>query len=69
MNQYLSVLKHILNQPQTFQSNHFRGNAAYYAEAASRLHITCLEGGKNTGRWKITSLGHQFLNVNSQGGL
>lgn len=68
MNNYIAVLKYILNQPQTFQGNHFRGNSSLYAEAASRSHITCLENGTNCGRWKLTSLGHSFLNAYSQGG-
>jgi len=69
MNNYLKVLKHILNHPQTFQSNHFRHNASLYAEASSRGHITCLENGNSTGRWKISTIGHSFLNCYSTGGL
>lgn len=65
MNNYLAVLQYILENPQTFQSNHFRGNAAYYAEAASRGHISCLQQGKNAGRWFITAKGRTFLEVNS----
>lgn len=64
MNNYLSVLQHILNIPQTYQSNHFRGNAGIYAEAASRGHISCMQCGKNIGRWCITSKGRLFLHEN-----
>lgn len=65
MNNYLSVLQYILENPQTFQSNHFRGNASFYAEAASRGHISCIQQGKNAGRWFITATGRTFLEVNS----
>lgn len=61
MNNYLSVLTHIKNRPQTFQSDHFRGNAAMYAEAASRGHISCLQSGRNKGRWTLTAAGSVFL--------
>ena len=65
MNNYLAVLQHIHSNPQTFQSNHFRGNAGYYAEAASRGHITCVVNGKNSGKWHVTSFGLNFLDLMS----
>lgn len=61
MNHYLLMLQHVHANPQTFQSNHFRGNAGYYAEAASRGHISALDNGVNTGMWRITSNGMQFI--------
>ncbi len=63
MNNYLAVLMYIHAQPQTFQSNHFRGNAGYYAEAASRGHITALDNGVNTGMWRITTSGLQIIDT------
>lgn len=63
MNHYLMVLKYIHATPQTFQSNHFRGNAGYYAEAASRGHITALDGGVNTGMWRITATGMNLIEM------
>lgn len=63
MNNYIQVLRHIQYEPQTFQSNHFRGNASFYAEAASRGHISCLDGGRNTGKWRVTSSGAMFLSI------
>lgn len=63
MNNYISVLRHIMAEAQTFQSNHFRGNAAFYAEAASRGHISCLRDGRNAGKWYITMSGHSFVNL------
>lgn len=63
MTHYLAVLRYIHNTPQAFQSNHFRGNAGYYAEAASRGHISALEHGVNKGRWAITASGLTFLTI------
>lgn len=63
MNRYLMVLREIHQNPQTFQSNHFRGNADLYAEAASRGHITCLIDGRNSGKWHISNDGLEFLTV------
>lgn len=61
MNNYLDVLNYIHANPQTFQSNHFRGNSGYYAEAASRGHISCVVNGRNTGRWLVTARGLAFI--------
>lgn len=63
MNNYLQVLKYIHANPQTFQSNHFRGNAGYYAEAASRGHISSMENGINVGKWRITASGLSFVSM------
>lgn len=63
MGNYLNVLNHIHKYPQSFQSNHFRGNSGLYAEAASRGHISALENGRNTGRWHITASGLTFLSI------
>lgn len=64
MNNYLAMLRHIRKEPQSFQGNHFRGNAGLYAEAASRGHITALESGINKGRWMLSDSGLTFLYIN-----
>lgn len=63
MSNYLAMLRHIRKEAQSFQGNHFRGNAGLYAEAASRGHITALEGGVNKGRWMLSEAGLTFLYI------
>lgn len=62
MDQYLAFLDSIKRMPRTFQSNYARNNASLVAEAASRGHVTCLDGkAKSMGTWNITSSGVQLL--------
>lgn len=62
MSDYLKVLLAIKRQPKTFQSNYVRQYADLVAEAASRGHISCLNGeGRNNGAWELTALGVSFL--------
>lgn len=63
MNDYLKVLSHVKNRPQTFQSDFVRNHASLVAEAASRGHISCLNNGRNSGRWNLTLIGHSFLTM------
>ncbi|MGL5583271.1 MAG: hypothetical protein ACRDCE_20285 [Cetobacterium sp.] len=67
MNNYLKVLKHIHANPQCFQSDFVRANAAMVAEAASRGHISCVFDGKNVGRWRITDFGLTFVTIHGVG--
>lgn len=57
MNPYLSVLRHILMNPQAFQSDFSRKNASIIAEASSRGHISAVLNGKARDRWFVTSSG------------
>lgn len=62
MSEYLKVLAAIKGCPKSFQSNYARNNAALFAEAASRGHISCLTvSGRNGGAWEVTSAGVEFL--------
>lgn len=48
--------------PRTYQSNYARNNAMFVAEAASRGHISCLDGrARGMGTWNITHSGTNFL--------
>lgn len=62
MDTYLAFLDSIKRMPRTFQSNYARNNAGLVAEAASRGHVTCLDGkAKSTGVWQITASGVGLL--------
>lgn len=62
MDEYLRVLFAIKMEPKTFKSNYARDNAGLVAEAASRGHLTCLNGaGINSGTWVVTAMGHRLL--------
>lgn len=61
MNKYLSVLRMVLSEVKTLQSDYVRANVFLVAEAASRGHITALSGGKSCNRWFLTLEGHKFL--------
>jgi|GEM_PF-1709227 len=57
MNEYLSVLRHVLLNPQSFQSDFSRKNSATIAEAASRGHVSAVLNNKARDRWFVTSSG------------
>ncbi len=57
MNAYLKVLRHILLNPQSFQSDFSRKHAGLIAEAASRGHISSVIDNKARDRWCVTSTG------------
>lgn len=62
MDEYLKVLYRIKMEPRTFKSNYARDNASEIAEAASRGHLTCLDGcGVNSGVWTVTARGVRLL--------
>jgi hypothetical protein len=62
MDEYLKFLFQIKMEPRTFKSNFARDHASLVAEAASRGHLTCLNGaGINSGLWVLTSRGTRLL--------
>lgn len=62
MDEYLRVLFTMKMEPKTFKSNYARDHASDIAEAASRGHLTCLNGcGINSGVWTVTAKGTRFL--------
>lgn len=61
MNKYLAMLRMVLSEVKTLQSDYVRANVFIVAEAASRGHITSLSGGKSFNRWFLTLEGHKFL--------
>lgn len=62
MDKYLAFLEEIKRMPRTYQSNYARNNALYVAEAASRGHISCLDGrARGMGTWNVTHAGTVFL--------
>lgn len=62
MDDYLRVLFTMKMEPKTFKSNYARDHAQEIAEAASRGHLTCLNGcGINSGVWTVTARGVRLL--------
>lgn len=62
MDDYLRVLFTVSREPKTFKSNYARDHASDIAEAASRGHLTCLNGcGINSGVWTVTAKGTRLL--------
>lgn len=67
MDKYLGFLEEIKRYPRTYQSNYARNNAMYVAEAASRGHITCLDGrARSMGAWHITASGTELLHTHGR---
>lgn len=62
MDEYLRFLFLVNREPRTFKSNFARENAVLVAEAASRGHLTALDGcGVCAGHWQVTSRGVRLL--------
>ncbi|PTS86447.1 hypothetical protein DBR00_02510 [Pseudomonas sp. HMWF032] len=61
MNAYLRILRHMLLNPQSFQSDFSRKHAALIAEAASRKHISSVIDNKARDRWFVTSAGLELV--------
>lgn len=67
MDEYLKVLYTMKMEPKTFKSNYARDHASEIAEAASRGHLTCLNGaGINAGVWTVTARGVRVLKQNGR---
>ena len=66
MYKYLNVLQKVWRNPQTFQSDYSRYNAAFIAEASCRGHITCLCYNVYLGKWYITKEGMDFLKAHGR---
>jgi len=62
VDKYLKLLFTVKMEPKTFKSNYAREHASEIAEAASRGHLTCLNGcGINAGVWTVTARGVRLL--------